>query len=271
MLAIVSLMKIIENSGRKPVLSPKFYEISIIFPSSSTTSYRFSKKIMSQLQNWAILTYLRSKPRNTYIYLMQEHQNVSNTSGHQEVVLSLLNLPCYSHFSCFENSEHSFWKIMIFAAVTLFFWRSGMLKMIKFTVLCSVGNFQYFDPSTNIIAVHIPTWLDPPPPYKIYFRSHLWNRRVGDYCLVEKNSHRHLSFVPHTKKIQGQSSWSMSTGSLPFSVLSIVPMFKIFLFWINNFFFVTGGRNQPHPKYRTLSMKIKFNDVPLTLFLSPTT
>ncbi len=44
-----------------------------------------------------ILTYLHDKPRNTYIYPMQECQNVSNTSTHQEVVVLLLNLPCYSH------------------------------------------------------------------------------------------------------------------------------------------------------------------------------
>ncbi len=65
-------------------------------------SYRFSRRIASQLQNWVLLTYLHGKPRNTYIYLMQESQNVSNTSRHQEVVVSLLNLPCYSHFSCLD-------------------------------------------------------------------------------------------------------------------------------------------------------------------------
>ncbi len=40
--------------------------------------------------------------------------------------LSLLNLPCYSHFSCLENFKCSFWKIMTFAVVILFFWRSNM-------------------------------------------------------------------------------------------------------------------------------------------------
>ncbi len=44
---------------------------------------------------------------------MQERQNVSNTSGHQEVVVSLLNLSCYSNFSCLENFKRSFWNIMI--------------------------------------------------------------------------------------------------------------------------------------------------------------
>ncbi len=55
---------------------------------------------------------------NTYIYPIQERQNASNTSRHQEVVVSLLNLPCYSHFSCLENFKRSFWKIMIFVVVT---------------------------------------------------------------------------------------------------------------------------------------------------------
>ncbi len=54
----------------------------------------------SQLQNWAFLTYLHGKPKRTYIYSMQERQNVNNTSRHQEVAVSLLNLPYYSHFSC---------------------------------------------------------------------------------------------------------------------------------------------------------------------------
>ncbi len=35
-------------------------------------------------------------PRNTYIYPMKECQNVSNASRHQEVVILLLNLHCYS-------------------------------------------------------------------------------------------------------------------------------------------------------------------------------
>ncbi len=90
-----------------------------------TLQYRFSRRITSQLQNWIFLTYLRGEPRNTYISPMQESQNVSNTSRHQEVVVWLLNLPCYSHFSCLENFKHLFWKIMIFAVVTLFFWRSN--------------------------------------------------------------------------------------------------------------------------------------------------
>ncbi len=34
--------------------------------------YRFARRITSQQQNWAFLTYLRGKPGNTYIYLMQE-------------------------------------------------------------------------------------------------------------------------------------------------------------------------------------------------------
>ncbi len=57
---------------------------------------------------------------------MQERQNVSNTSRHQEVVVSLLNLPC-SHFSYRENLKPSFWKIMIFSVVTLFSWRSDII------------------------------------------------------------------------------------------------------------------------------------------------
>ncbi len=88
--------------------------------------YRFSRRITSKLQNWAFSIYLLRKPRNTDIYPMQEHQNVSNPSRHQKVVVSLLNLPGYSHFSCLENFKHSFWKIMIFAVVTLFFWGSDM-------------------------------------------------------------------------------------------------------------------------------------------------
>ncbi len=56
--------------------------------------YRFSKRIMSQLQNWAFLTYLHDKPRNTY-------------SRYQEVVVSLLNLHCYSYFSGLENFKRS--------------------------------------------------------------------------------------------------------------------------------------------------------------------
>ncbi len=61
------------------------------------------------------LTYLHGKARNTYICPMQECQNVSNTSRHQEVVVSLLNLLCYSYFSCLGNLKLSFRKIMIFA------------------------------------------------------------------------------------------------------------------------------------------------------------
>ncbi len=37
------------------------------------------------------------------IYPMQECQNISNTSRHQKIVVSLLTLPCYSHFSCPET------------------------------------------------------------------------------------------------------------------------------------------------------------------------
>ncbi len=66
-------------------------------------TYRFSRRITSQLQNWAFLTYLHGKPRNTYIYLMQERQNVSNISRHQEIVVLSLNLPYYSNFSCHET------------------------------------------------------------------------------------------------------------------------------------------------------------------------
>ncbi len=84
---------------------------------------RFSRSITSQLQNWAFLTYLHGNPGNTYIYSMQECQNVRNTSRHQEVVVSLLNLPATAIF-CLENFKCSFWKIMIFTVVTLFFWRS---------------------------------------------------------------------------------------------------------------------------------------------------
>ncbi len=87
---------------------------------------RFSRRITPQLQNWLFLTYLHGKPRNTYIYPTQECQNVSNTSRRQEVVVSLLNLPYYGHFSCLKNCKCSFWKIMIFAVVTLFFWRSDV-------------------------------------------------------------------------------------------------------------------------------------------------
>ncbi len=65
--------------------------------------YRFSRRITSQLQNWAFLTYLHGKPGNTCIYPMQERQNVSNTSRHQDVVVLLLNLPCYSYFSHSEK------------------------------------------------------------------------------------------------------------------------------------------------------------------------
>ncbi len=209
------------------------------------STHRFSRRITPQLQNWAFLTNLHGKPRNTYIYPTQEHQNVCkagfkqlwfpvmvrckpptgtpwiyiqimwharasaaggcsspyeircgnrydlyilsarwmkwqpvwlevhpagirltrhvakwhttsylhkivninsvsqphcdsslwetaivwsqpNISRHQEAVVSLLHLPRYSHFSCLENFKYSFWKIMIFAIVTLFFWKSDM-------------------------------------------------------------------------------------------------------------------------------------------------
>ncbi len=68
---------------------------------------------MSLLKNLAFLTYLLGKPRNTYIHTMHEFQNFSNASRHKEVVVSLLNLPCYIHFSCLQNFKHLFWKIMI--------------------------------------------------------------------------------------------------------------------------------------------------------------
>ncbi len=87
--------------------------------------HRFSRRIISKLQNWAFWTYLCGKPRNTYIYPMQEYQNVNNTSRHQNVVVSLSSLLCYRHFSCLENFKRSFWKIMIFAVVT-FFWRNDI-------------------------------------------------------------------------------------------------------------------------------------------------
>ncbi len=41
--------------------------------------------------------------------------------------MSLLNLPCYNHFSCLENFRRLFWKVMIFAVMTLFFWRSDIM------------------------------------------------------------------------------------------------------------------------------------------------
>ncbi len=108
-------------------LRPFLKKISGNFKKNSHTgSYRFSRRITSQLQNWTFVTYLHGEPRNIDIYSMQECQNVSNTSRHQKVVVSLLNLPCYSHFSCLENFKYSFWKIMIFAVVTLFFWKSDM-------------------------------------------------------------------------------------------------------------------------------------------------
>ncbi len=59
---------------------------------------------------------------------MQEHENVSNTSRHQDLVVLALNLPCYSHFPYVENFKHLFWKIMTFAVVTLFFWRGDISK-----------------------------------------------------------------------------------------------------------------------------------------------
>ncbi len=102
--------------------------------------YRFSRKITSQLQNWAILTYLHGKNKNTYICLIWEHQNVSNTSRHQEIAMLLLNLPCYSHFSYLENFERSFWKIIIFAVVMLFFWRSDIVKIVGIILCKFVSN-----------------------------------------------------------------------------------------------------------------------------------
>ncbi len=92
----------------------------------SKTTYRFSRRVKPQPQNWAHLTYLHSKPRNTYIYPMQERQDVRNTSWHEVVVMWLLNLPCCSLFSYLENFKRLFWKIIIFAVVTLFFWRSNI-------------------------------------------------------------------------------------------------------------------------------------------------
>ncbi len=112
-------------------------------------SIRFSRRIMSQLQNWAFLTYLHGKPRNNYIYATQECQNVSNTFRHQEVIVSLLNLPCYSYFSCLENFKHSFWRIIIFAVVTLFFWRSDMAYHWNWRGKC---------PSKNIYCKNIFYW-----------------------------------------------------------------------------------------------------------------
>ncbi len=93
--------------------------------------YRFSRRITAQLQNWAFLTYLHGMPRNANIYQMQERLNVKNTSMHQEIVVLLLNLLCCSHFSSLQNFKSSFWKIMIFAIVMLFFWRSDIGKCFK--------------------------------------------------------------------------------------------------------------------------------------------
>ncbi len=96
-------------------------------------------KLTSQLQNWAFLTYLHGKPKNAHIYPMQKRQNISNTSRHQEVVGSLLNLPCYSHFSCRENFKRSFWKSMIFAVVTWFFWSTDV-----YIPFCNWNNWCIF-------------------------------------------------------------------------------------------------------------------------------
>ncbi len=131
------------------------------------------------MQNWAFLTYLHGKPRNTYIYPMQECENVSNTSRHQEVVASLLNLPCYCHLLCFENFKGSFWKIMIYAAVTLFFWRSE--------VFC-------LNAESNIIKLsemgHLGTQLrysfpEIPPPFPITTPTQLkFGQRISKFWNV---------------------------------------------------------------------------------------
>ncbi len=126
---------------------------------SLDTVCHFSRKITSQLQNWAFLTYLYSKLKNTYIYPIQERQNVSNTSRHQEVVVSLLNLPCYSHFSSLQNFKCSSWKIMIFAVVTLFFWRSDMLtaeQCAAYVTTCK-KNLAHIWKHGNMFLNHIVT------------------------------------------------------------------------------------------------------------------
>ncbi len=128
-------------------------------------TYCFSRRIMSQLQNWAFFTYLYGKPRKFYTYPMEEHQNVSNTSRHQEVVV-LFNLPYNCHFSCLENFKCSFWKINIFAVVTLFFWRSDIAFWStlqnsnsfwsgKKTVLrrMDIGNGKFIDVKWNSLAL----------------------------------------------------------------------------------------------------------------------
>ncbi len=96
----------------------------------------FSGRITSQLQNWAFFTSLHGEPRNTFIYSMQKCQNVGNTSIHQKVVVSLLKLSCYSHFSCLKNFKRSFWKIRTIAVVTLFFWKSDVLRVV--TPICTL-------------------------------------------------------------------------------------------------------------------------------------
>ncbi len=74
-------------------------------------TFRFSRRMTSQLQNWAFFTYLDGKPRNTYMYLMQERQNIGNTSRHQEVVMSSLNLSCYIHFSFLKTLNVRYKKL----------------------------------------------------------------------------------------------------------------------------------------------------------------
>ncbi len=101
------------------------------------------------------------KPRNTYIYPIQERQNVSNTSKHQVVIVSSLNLPCYSHFSCLEYFKRSFQKIMIFALVTLFIWGSELCTTIIQTFIVS--------PRVTITAdAHIKILK--------YLHQHLWGK-----------------------------------------------------------------------------------------------
>ncbi len=109
------------NAAKNTHYIKKSFKIKVVQNRILCTKFRkrisFSRRMTSQLQNWSFLTYLHGKPRNACIYLMQERQNVSNTSRHQEVVVSLLNLLCHSHFACLENFKHS-WKINIFAVAT---------------------------------------------------------------------------------------------------------------------------------------------------------
>ncbi len=133
----------------------------------------FTRRITSQLQKWAFFTYLHGKPRNTYIYPKHERHNISNTSTHQEVVASLLNLHCYSHFSCLENFKCSFWKIMIFAVVMLFFWKS---------VMCNSHIFIQYKRNWWVNLQKI--WLNFKKIWK-NSRYNFW--KFLDYTKVEKN------------------------------------------------------------------------------------